>query len=283
MLRHTILGILLFACTLHAGETVRVMSFNIRHGKGKDGDNVWEKRKELCVSRITVFKPDLLGLQEALGFQNEFIAKTLTGYKQLGVGRDDGKDAGEFSTIFYKAEHFEALDSGTFWLSETPEKIGSKSWDSSLPRIATWAKLKDKANGKELVFINTHFDHIGKVARLEAAKLMRKFATEKGKDLPVVITGDFNTGPGSEPYKALNDKLDGAVELHDTYAEFFREKPEPSQGSFHGFKPEPGSTRIDWVLRSTHFTTKDAAIDRHREGNLYPSDHYPVWAVLEWK
>lgn len=261
---------------------LRVMTFNVRYGTAKDGDNHWDKRKELCASRVTLFDPDLLGLQESLDFQNAFILGKLKDFGQVGVGRDDGKDKGEFSTLMYRKERFELVESGTFWLSETPETPGSKSWDSSLPRIASWALLRDrKAGGRELVALNTHFDHRGPTARLESAKRIRSFLTAKAKGRPVVVTGDFNAGPGSAPYKALMDPGIDTLALTDVYASVYAANPEPSQGTTNAFK-EAGTTRIDWILCSKQFTPRAAAIDRHREGPLFPSDHFPVTGVIAW-
>ena len=278
-------SIILFASSaLYAGESLRVMSFNVRYGTAKDGENHWDKRKELCASRVTVFNPDLLGLQEALGFQNVFILGTLEGFAQLGVAREDGKEKGEHTTVMYRKARFELVASGTFWLSETPDEPGSKSWDSSLPRIATWARLKDLKNGgAELLFLNTHFDHKGNQARVEAAKVIKKFVAEKGKDLPVIITGDFNSAPGSPQYKTLVDKDDSKPEYQDSYVVVFKDKPELVEGTAHAFQEKPVTSRIDWILCSPHYSVEDAAIDRYHEGVLFPSDHFAVNAVLKLK
>src|SRR5436189_387541 len=125
---------------------VRVMSFNIRYGTADDGENRWERRKEFLAETIASFNPDLLGTQETLGFQRDYLAEKLPGYEVLGVGRDDGKEKGEMMALYYKKERFKQIEGGHFWLSETPDKVGSKSWDSSLPRMVTWAKLTDLKN-----------------------------------------------------------------------------------------------------------------------------------------
>jgi endonuclease/exonuclease/phosphatase family metal-dependent hydrolase len=132
-----------------AGEdavAIRVMSFNIRYGTAADAENHWDKRKEFLLETIQNFDPDLLGTQETLAFQRDYLAEKLAGYGYLGIGRDDGMEQGEMMALYYRKDRFEKLDGGHFWLSETPEKIGSKSWDSSLPRMATWVKLKDLKN-----------------------------------------------------------------------------------------------------------------------------------------
>lgn len=280
--------LLLAACTTKttptatvSGHDLTVMSFNIRYGLAKDGDNHWDKRKDLCASRVTHFNPDILGLQEALAFQNDFILAKCPGYTALGVAREDGKLSGEFCTLLLRTARFTITDSGTFLLSETPDVAGSKSWDSSLPRIATWARVKDKRAGdRPLLIINTHFDHKGNTARKEAAKVIRRFIATRAADAAVIVTGDFNSAPGSEQYRTLTELGNDGVVLHDAYADVYRAKPEANDGTAHAYKDLPVTPRIDWILHAPMFQATSATIDRHREGPLFPSDHYAVVAVL---
>ena len=260
-------------------KPISVMSFNIRFGTANDGDNHWKYRKELVVKTIKDFSPDLLGTQETLKFQADYLQENLPDYSSIGWSRESDPEQGEQCTIYYKTSRFEKVAAGQFWLSETPEKVASKSWDTSLPRIATWIKLKDKSNGgKEFLFLNTHFDHRGKVARRESAKLIaKKFGEFK---LPGIITGDFNCAEKSEPYNSIVG-LD-SVKLFDTYRDIHK-KASKSDGTFGGFRGNEGGARIDWVLRSSAFETKSAAIDRSNDNKRYPSDHYPVTAVLQFK
>jgi endonuclease/exonuclease/phosphatase family metal-dependent hydrolase len=146
-----------------APAPVRVMSFNVRYGTARDGDNHWDKRKDFLAGRVTAFDPDLLGTQETLAFQRDFLAARLKGHTSYGVGRDDGKEDGEQAALFYRTARFEKVGGGHFWLSETPNKVGSKGWDAALPRLATWVKLKDRtaADAPPVLFLNTHFDHKG--------------------------------------------------------------------------------------------------------------------------
>jgi endonuclease/exonuclease/phosphatase family metal-dependent hydrolase len=267
-----------------SSNTLTVMSFNVRFGTAKDGDNHWDKRKDLCASRITHFDPDLLGLQESLAFQNDFILAKCPGYTAVGVGRDDGKQSGEFSTLLLRTARFTVVDSGTFWLSETPDAAGSKSWDSSLPRIATWARVLDRQMGdRPLLVVNTHFDHKGSVARKEAARIIRRFIATRAADAAVIVTGDFNTAPGSEPYRTLTEMGPDGITLRDAYADVYRDKPEANDGTAHAYKDLPVTPRIDWILHSPAFTATSATIDRHREGPVFPSDHYAVAATIVWK
>ena len=173
---------------------LRVMSFNIRLGVAKDGENHWDKRHDLVADTIKKFKPDLLGTQETWHFQADFLKKQLPEYGYVGWTRQAGKE-GEQCGIFFRKDRFELVESGQFWLSKTPQKKGSKSWDSSLPRIVTWVEVKDKkADGRQLRFLNTHFDHRGKVARVEAAKMIRETA-RKHSERPVIITCLLYTSP----------------------------------------------------------------------------------------
>jgi endonuclease/exonuclease/phosphatase family metal-dependent hydrolase len=259
---------------------LRVMSFNIRYGSAKDGADHWEKRRELLFSTIEAFKPDLLGGQEVEAFQADELRERLKGYGFVGAGRDDGKLKGEMTPIYFRADRFEKLDEGHFWLSETPEKPGSKGWDTSLPRIASWVKLRDKAAKREFTFLNTHFDHRGKVARLESAKLVRKRLEALAGKAPVVVTGDFNSGEGSEPYQALVGG-DG-LKLTDSYRAVHPTRAK-DEGTAHGFKGGRTGARIDWILHTEHFTPTAATIDHTSKDGRYPSDHFAVTAVLRWK
>ncbi|HEX3135383.1 MAG TPA: endonuclease/exonuclease/phosphatase family protein [Planctomycetota bacterium] len=261
-----------------------VMTFNIRYGTAKDGVNHWDNRKELCAARVRHFNPDVLGLQEALAFQNDYLHDHCPGYTVIGVAREDGKLAGEFSTLMLRSERFTVLDSGTFWLSETPDIAGSKSWDSSLPRIATWARVKDrKAGDRPLLVVNTHFDHKGNTTRKEAAKLIRHFIATRAADAAVIVTGDFNSAPGTEQYRTLTEMGNDGMELSDAYADLHRANPEQDEGTAHSYKDIPVTPRIDWILHSSAFSASSAVIDRYREGPLFPSDHFAVATVLNWK
>lgn len=264
-------------------SNVRVMSYNIRYGTAKDGDNHWDKRKDFLVETIKAFDPDLLGTQETLGFQRDYLAEKLTGYDTLGVGRDDGKEAGEMTALYYKRSRFEKLDGGHFWLSETPDIPGSKSWDTSLTRMATWVKLRDRtqAKAKPIVFFNTHFDHRGDQARLESARLLRRRVAEAGKTARVIVTGDFNAGEDSEPYKAFFGAGDGKTSpLRDVYR-LTHPARETNEGTFSSFKAGAiAGPRIDWIGVSREWKVINAAIDRtEREGHT-PSDHFAVTAIL---
>jgi endonuclease/exonuclease/phosphatase family metal-dependent hydrolase len=200
----------------------------------------------------------------------------------VGVARDDGKRDGEWAAIYYRASRFEALDSGNFWLSETPDEVGSRSWDAACTRICTWARLKDRVSGKEFLYANTHFDHKGGVARLESAKLIRKRLPLLAKGSPVILMGDFNCIEDDEPYRLLTSTNgEPGVLLIDSYRAV-HPKREQDETSFHGFKGTVAGSRIDWILATPEFKATAAAIVHAGNGRL-PSDHYPVTAVLAFE
>ncbi|MDX2034725.1 MAG: endonuclease/exonuclease/phosphatase family protein [Blastocatellia bacterium] len=267
-----------------AGADVRVMSYNIRYGTAQDGENHWDRRREFLIETIKAFDPDLLGTQETLGFQRDYLAERLGGYDVLGVGRDDGGEKGEMTALYYRRDRFEKLDGGHFWLSETPDKPGSKSWDTSLTRMATWVRLRDRRQprAKPLVFFNTHFDHRGEQARLESARLLRRRAAAAiAAGDRVIVTGDFNAGEESAPYRAffgLDENVPSPLRdvhrvLHPTRA--------ADEGTFSGFKAEAVSgPRIDWIGVSREWRVLAAAIDRTARNGRTPSDHFAMTAVL---
>jgi len=261
---------------------IRVMTYNIRYGTANDGENHWNKRKEFLIGTIKAFDPDLLGTQETLGFQRDYVAMQLPDHGVLGVGRDDGKEKGEMMALYYRKARFEKLDEGNFWLSETPDKAGSKSWDSSLPRMVTWVKLRDRNHGSDpLFFFNTHFDHLGREARLQSARLLRKQVATLAMGGATIVTGDFNAGEASQPYKALFESLDGqASPLRDCYRALNPRRAE-NEGTATGFKAANTSgARIDWIACSSEFKVLRAEIDRTERGGNTPSDHFAVKVTL---
>lgn len=262
---------------------VRVMTFNIRFGTANDGENHWEKRKEFLVDTIRVFNPDLLGTQETLAFQRDFLVEQLSGREQFSIGRDDGSEKGEMAAILFRRNRFEKLDGGHFWLSETLDKPGSKSWDSSLPRIVTWLKLRDRRNPEAppIVHFNTHFDHIGKEARHNSARLVRKRIGALDPGTPVILTGDFNCDEGSDPYRELFAvKERQPAKLLDAYRAAHNVR-EVNEGTFSGFRAKSRSgARIDWIGCSPEWEVLSSEINRTERDGRTPSDHVPVTAVL---
>ncbi len=261
---------------------VRVMSFNIRYGTANDGENHWNKRKEFLVETITNFDPDLLGTQETLAFQRDYLAEKLSGYEVFAAGRDDGKDKGEMAALYYRTSRFEKLEGGHFWLSETPEKVGSLGWDAALPRIVTWVKLRDRiAGGPPILFLNTHFDHRGTKARQQSAQLIRAKLGELGAGCRLVVTGDFNAGEGSGPYQALFAAVrEQPSPLVDTFRVRYPQRGK-NEGTFTAFQASKTSgARIDWIACSRDWEVRLANIDRTAREGRTPSDHFAVTAVL---
>lgn len=270
-----------------APNPVRVMSFNIRYGTANDGANHWDKRHEFLTDTIRKFAPDLLGTQETLKFQRDYLAEKFPEYDVLGVGRNDGADDGEMTALYYRRDRFEKLATGHFWLSETPDKIGSKGWDAALPRMVSWVRLRDRSNPGALpiVFFNTHFDHKGVVARRESAALIRRQIATIGEGCSIVVTGDFNAGEGSGPYESLfaDKSADGSEGISPVIDSFRAAHPArgKNEGTFSGFdSTETGGDRIDWIGVSRDWKVTEAAIDRTARDRRTPSDHFPVTTVL---
>lgn len=271
---------LLFASGVSAGESLKAMSFNIRYGTAKDGENHWDKRKDFVVDTIRDTAPDVLGTQETLSFQADYLAAKLPPeYARYGKGRERfGR--GERCELFWNTNRFELVKSGSFMLSETPDEHGSKSWDAALPRIASWVVLADKTDGatkphSELFVINTHFDHRGANARTESAKLIRERTTALAGDRPVVMMGDLNFGPKAPGYVPL-----AKAPWLDTYRVIHPVEIE-GEGTFCGFRGKRTGNRIDYIF-SRGLTVEAAAIDRRERDGRNPSDHFPVTASFEF-
>lgn len=269
-----------------SSNTVRVMTYNIRYNNAGDGINAWPNRKDHVAEMIgKKYQADLAGLQEALKGQIDDLAQRLTDYGWVGVCREDGKEKGEATPIFYRKERFELQESKTFWLSETPEIAGSKSWDSSLPRIVTWGKFLDRKNRQFFYFFNTHFDHIGGTARIESAKLIMKKVTEIAGNQPVILTGDFNTQEKSVPYLILTgkaEKADSGFSLNDS--RYLSQTPHvgPTSTTNNWTKYGPPETKIDFIFISSGITVLNHRVMEDRYDERFPSDHLPVLAEVRF-
>jgi endonuclease/exonuclease/phosphatase family metal-dependent hydrolase len=267
---------------------VRVMSFNIRYGTADDGANHWDRRKEFLVETIRVFSPDLLGTQETLKFQRDYLAEQFPEYDWVGVGREDGRDGGEMTALYYRRDRFHKIEEGHFWLSETPEIPGSKSWDSALPRMVTWVRLSDRrrderkrSDAPPILFANTHFDHRGAKARTESARLVHRRLAALAGGAAVVLTGDFNTREASEPYRALFASEAAKPPMLIDCHRAANPEPAENEGTFSGFDAtSTGGDRIDWIACSRDWDVTSAKIDRTQREGRTPSDHLPVEAVL---
>ncbi len=260
-------------------EAINTMSFNIRYDNPKDGKQNWHHRKKNVVRMINFYDLDIIGMQEVLVHQLNYLKDNLKEYKAIGVGREDGKEKGEFAPVFYRKDRFEELKSGTFWLSETPEKV-SKGWDAALERIASWVVLKDKATGKEFIFINTHFDHRGKQARVESAKLLKQKAKELSGNLQLILTGDFNLVPESEGIQTLL-KADGDnTVVNSSSIAKYNYGPD---WTTCGFDNRPFEVRkvIDYIFLKNIPTVHRYAVLSEMLNDVFLSDHCPVFVQLE--
>lgn len=248
---------------------MKVMSFNVLCVG--DGKNKWTKRKPLVRDIIKKYDPDTFGLQESHYRWMKYICSELGDtYDYVGVGRDNGKRLGEFSPVFYKKDKFEVVDTGNFWLSETPEKPG-KGWDAACIRICSYAVLKDKKTGKQFAHFNTHLDHIGPVAQSEGAKMIADRA-DMFKGMPTIVTGDFNVTPESGAYKTIT-----AAGFED--ARHLTENTDDVP-TFHWFGRS--SEMIDFIFVKNGISVNKFATVTDKIDSKYPSDHYPVVAEIEF-
>jgi endonuclease/exonuclease/phosphatase family metal-dependent hydrolase len=275
---------LLLALTGAPGDAqeLRVMSFNIRYGTAQDGENAWPLRRGLLEDVLRAFDADVLGVQEALHFQLEELAESFPHMGWVGVGRDDGLTAGEYSAIFYRKSRLELLEDGTFWFSDTPRIPGSMTWGNELPRICTWARFRDREADRTFTVFNLHWDHRSQLSREKGAALLleriRELSGRGGPGEGILVTGDFNAGEGNPAYRTLLEAEDPV--LLDSFRVLHPDAREV--GTFHGFRGGTQGEKIDGVLVGPGWTVLEAAIVRTHSGSLFPSDHYPVTAVLAW-
>jgi endonuclease/exonuclease/phosphatase family metal-dependent hydrolase len=266
----------LMSAVMVQAQSYKVMTYNIRLDTPVDSVNQWPKRTGKVYGLIKKYDPDMLGVQEAIHHQLMGIVDNLTDYAYVGVGRDDGKTKGEYSALLYKKDKFEVIDQNTFWLSETPDVPGSKSWDAAITRVASWAILKDKKTKAEFLVINTHFDHMGKEARKNSAALLKqKAVTLNKKKLPVIITGDFNCTRDEAPYsEMMNPK---GLNVTDA-------APKEPPGTFCGFKVGAMQCRaIDYIFYTQPWKASGYTVIEDNDGTYYPSDHLPVIVTLKLK
>jgi endonuclease/exonuclease/phosphatase family metal-dependent hydrolase len=258
-----------------AREPLTAMSFNIRYGTAKDGDNEWTRRRAMLFDLLREQDADIVGLQEALAFQIDEIVAAAPGYAVVGVGRDDGAARGEFTAILFRRARFRVADAGTFWFSDTPGVPGSTSWGNTITRICTWSRLID-GDGRGFYVFNVHLDHQSQPSRERSTQLLREriearaYATE-----PVVVTGDFNVG---EDNPAL-------ATLRGPFVDTFRavRPDEAPAGTFTGFTfGNVNGPKIDYVLTQPGTEVIDAQIVRFARGARYPSDHFPVTARIRF-
>lgn len=261
-------------------QTIRVMSFNIRMDTEEDGFNRWSNRKDYACDMIRFHHPDLIGAQEVLHHQLQDMCQRLPEYEAVGVGREDGKEKGEYSAVFFRKDRFRLLQQQTFWLSENPEAVGVKGWDAACERVVTWVKLRDRKSKKTFYFFNTHFDHMGEIARRESCKLLKNKIREIAGDAPVIVSGDFNASPASGVILALTDTADPDYLVNSRSVAAFRYGPE---FSFHDYGKLPLERRtiLDYIFVKQIDRVLQSAILTDTRGELFVSDHYPLLSVIK--
>ncbi|MDO5554500.1 MAG: endonuclease/exonuclease/phosphatase family protein [Planctomycetia bacterium] len=266
----------------NAEEVFRVMSFNVLLAYDSEGEHSWDYRKEALTGQIREVSPVLFGVQEALPVQMEYLHENLADFASIGVGRDDGANSGEYSAVFYDKRRFQCLDSGTFWLSETPEEP-SYGWDAMCRRIVTWGIFEtiqetDAARkGTKFLFASTHFDHKGETARQESAKMVTSRLAEKAGDLPIILVGDFNSSKDSATYRLLTE----ATAFRDTSA-LADDVDMSGNRTYHDFgnlKPGEGSV-IDYIFIKGNLTVPEFHVCPEKFLGRYTSDHCAIYAEL---
>jgi endonuclease/exonuclease/phosphatase family metal-dependent hydrolase len=268
--------LILISCTVQA-QTLKVMTYNIRLNIASDGVNAWPNRKEKVAGLMTRINPDVIGVQEALYDQVQYLASALPGYAYVGVGRDDGKEKGEFTAVFYKKEKLLLVSNRNFWLSETPEVPGSMGWDAATTRMANWVLFEDVSSLKKFIIVNTHFDHIGKVAQQNsAAYLLGIIAGSRvEQNVPVVFCGDLNVEPTEKTYESITSASSMENRLLDS------RPPGYTQATFCGFEKGKFPCRtIDYIFHSREWGVQAFEVVADNDGPFYPSDHLPVVATL---
>jgi len=279
MIVRIMLILVITAC--NAGKSsLQVMTFNIRYDNPEDGINAWPNRIVLVSETLNEQRPDLIGFQEVLHHQLDVLIRELPDYEWYGVGRDDGKQGGEYCPVFYRADRFEKLDSGTWWLSETPDSVGSIGWSADLPRILTWIKLFDRSENDTLLFFNTHFSHVSDEAREYSAKLVLSMIHEHSGSSAAVLTGDFNFTPEKQAYKTLSEGYQGLPGLIDAGASL--DAYNGNMTTVNGFGRSQRKRVIDFVWTNTQLRSFEYKVLEITEGDIYISDHYPVMAGIDW-
>ena len=272
------LAIVNMASCTEEKANVRWATFNMRLDTPADSLNNWKYRKERVAQYIQNMKLDVVGTQEVLQNQFNDLKSLLPDFEGVGVARDDGKETGEYSAVFYRKSVFDALDSGTFWLAENPDSVGMMGWDAACVRVATWAKLQHKATGKIVMAVNTHFDHVGKVARRESALLIIRKIKEIVGDRPAVLTGDFNVTDQSEAYNTIVSNEFVLLDAHKV-----AERVGGVSYTFHDFdrREMEKRSKIDFVFVTPQIKVLQSEVTQEVKEALL-SDHNPQWTELEF-
>ncbi|HKK41311.1 MAG TPA: endonuclease/exonuclease/phosphatase family protein [Bacteroidales bacterium] len=272
--------LMIMACSRHVDkDAVTVMTFNIRYDNPGDSAYAWSYRVPVISNFLSKEKPDIIGMQEVLYNQYEMLDSVLQNYISVGVGRDDGAKEGELNPVFFSKDRFEFVRSLTFWLSDEPEKAGSKAWGSSLPRIVTWVELVDKNTHQHFFVFNTHFAHDSDLARINSSKMLMKEVDKISSGFPFIVTGDFNMDPKSLGYKILVGPDESVPLFRDSYV-ISKNKPGGPLGTFNGFGSDKSDRRIDFIFVKNGMKVSDYEAVVKKEHGVFISDHWPVIATV---
>ncbi len=260
---------------LSYGQSLQLMTYNIRLDVASDGLNAWPNRKDFLSSQIQFYEPDILGIQEAMPHQVIDLEQLLTQYSQVGIGRE-GLGKGESSNIFYKKDKLKVIETNTFWLSETPDEI-SKGWDAACNRVCTFALFQEISSNKKWFVFNTHLDHMGEQARAKGIDLIfEKIVLYNKHNYPLILMGDFNLEPQDKRILAIKKKMDDTSEISTA-------KPFGPVGTFNNFEfDKPVTKRIDYIFisKNNNLKVKKYAVLSDSKELRYPSDHLPVFVEI---
>ena len=268
--------LLLSISSFAKSQEIKALTYNIRYDNPDDGVNKWNERKSSMIELLNRYKPDIFGIQEGLVNQVAFLAENMKDFKYIGVGRDDGKSLGEFSAIYYNSKKFKVIESSTFWLSERFDTI-SVGWDASMNRICSYGVFECVGTKKKFFVFNTHFDHIGVIAREKSAELIvRRIKALNKKGYPVIVMGDLNSEPDNKAIEVLRKNLDDGLLTNKGI-------PPASEATFNGFdKNSKEYKRIDYIFVKKFKVLNYKHISDMRADGNFISDHFPVLATLKF-
>lgn len=257
---------------------IKTLTFNLRYiNAGDTGARMWTERRDAAAAVVQREAADFVGVQEAFRQMLDDVKARTPGYTEVGVGREDGKERGEYSAILFRNDTWTASASGTFWLSDTPEVPGSATWGNTVTRICTWGQFRHKTSGKEVFVYNAHFDHQSQECREKGAALILQRIAARGSSAPVIFMGDLNATPDNPAIAAI---LKGPPAFTDVWQHLNPKVPAVEAGTFHQFTGKKEGPRIDYIFASPGLTPVESAILRDNTAGHYPSDHFPVRAVL---
>ena len=261
--------------------TIKAMTFNIRVDTPLDFGNRWSSRKQMVIDRLTDNAADVVGLQEALSYQLSDIKTALPEYRSYAAGRNNGKQKGESCAILYRKDRFELNDSGTFWFSKTPSKPGSKRWGNLFPRICSWVHLTDTSNGKGFYVYNVHLDNVSQSSRKKSTHQLASHIADRKTSDPFIVMGDFNMGIDNPAMKYLRqiERATPYPKMIDAWSSLYDD--DSSAGTYHKFRGKRTGPKIDHIPLSENARALEVKIDTTGVNGKYPSDHFPVTAIIK--